>query len=53
MALLFNILLFALIFGYAIYTLVKFFNKSKAGKCNTCDTNPACSCEVLIDDKRI
>ncbi|MCU7557797.1 FeoB-associated Cys-rich membrane protein [Macrococcus capreoli] len=47
MALFFNILLFALIFGYAFYTLYKFFKKSKAGKCNSCDLNDNCGCDTL------
>ncbi|MCH4986090.1 FeoB-associated Cys-rich membrane protein [Macrococcoides goetzii] len=47
MSILINVLLFVLIFGYATYTLYKFFKKSKAGKCNSCDLNDSCGCDNL------
>lgn len=37
MSVIINILIFLAIFGYALYTLVKFFKRSKQGKCGTCD----------------
>lgn len=46
MSLLINIILFVLIFGYAIYTLYKFFKKSKEGKCNSCNVKQDCGCEL-------
>ncbi|TDM00737.1 FeoB-associated Cys-rich membrane protein [Macrococcus carouselicus] len=49
MSLLINLLLALLIFGYATYTLVKFFKKSKEGKCNSCSVNKDCGCEVPND----
>lgn len=47
MSIIINALLFILIFGYALFTLYKFFKKSKAGKCNSCDLNDNCGCESL------
>ncbi|WP_072529443.1 FeoB-associated Cys-rich membrane protein [Staphylococcus aureus] len=37
-----NILIFLAIFGYALYTLVKFFKRSKQGKCGTCEIDRDC-----------
>lgn len=42
MTILINVLIFLLIFGYAAYTLVRFFKKSKQGKCAACDINKGC-----------
>ncbi|ABD31862.1 virus attachment p12 family protein [Staphylococcus aureus] len=42
MSVIINILIFLAIFGYALYTLVKFFKRSKQGKCGTCDINRDC-----------
>ncbi|GGB10505.1 FeoB-associated Cys-rich membrane protein [Macrococcus hajekii] len=49
MSLLINLLLTLLIFGYAIYTLIKFFKKSKEGKCNSCSVNQDCGCHTPGD----
>lgn len=51
MAIFINIILFLAIFGYAAYTLTRFFRRSKEGKCGTCDVNQ-CGCETMIEDKR-
>ncbi|HCX9545411.1 TPA: FeoB-associated Cys-rich membrane protein [Staphylococcus aureus] len=42
MSVIINILIFLAIFGYALYTLVKFFKRSKQGKCGTCDIDRDC-----------
>lgn len=44
-----NIVLGALIFGYAGYSLTKFVKKSKQGKCAACAINKSCasSCEII------
>lgn len=42
MTVMINILIFLAIFGYALYTLGKFFKRSKQGKCGTCDINSDC-----------
>ncbi|RXK17767.1 FeoB-associated Cys-rich membrane protein [Macrococcus sp. DPC7161] len=55
MTLLINAVLILAIFGYAAYTLIKFFKKSKEGKCNTCSSNCHCETQINIDtikDKR-
>lgn len=39
----FSIVLGVAIFGYAGYSLVKFVNKSKKGKCAACSLNEKCS----------
>ncbi|WP_215394979.1 FeoB-associated Cys-rich membrane protein, partial [Staphylococcus aureus] len=39
MSVIINILIFLAFFGYAFYTLVIFFKRSKQGKCGTCDIN--------------
>ncbi|MBO1198169.1 FeoB-associated Cys-rich membrane protein [Staphylococcus simiae] len=44
MSIIVNALIFIAIFGYAIYTIVKFFKRSKQGKCGSCDTGSSC-CE--------
>ncbi|MBO9130333.1 FeoB-associated Cys-rich membrane protein [Bacillus sp. 165] len=46
-----NILIGALIFSYAGYSLVKFVKKSKKGKCAACSLNTSCagSCEAKSD----
>ncbi|TDL98315.1 FeoB-associated Cys-rich membrane protein [Macrococcus brunensis] len=49
MSLFINILLALLIFGYAAFTLVKFFKKSKEGKCNSCSVNHDCGCDIPRD----
>ncbi|MCD8844187.1 FeoB-associated Cys-rich membrane protein [Staphylococcus gallinarum] len=43
MTIIFNIILFAAIFGYAAYTLTKFIKKSKAGKCSSCGSSKHCN----------
>jgi hypothetical protein len=40
-----NIVIGAIIFGYAGWALIRFINKSKKGKCAACDLNDACSSE--------
>ena len=45
MTLLINVIIFVAIFGYAAYTLYKFFNRSTQGKCGSCDTD--CNCCLL------
>ncbi|SGX52545.1 FeoB-associated Cys-rich membrane protein [Staphylococcus argenteus] len=42
MTVMINILIFIAIFGYAFYTLVKFFKRSKQGKCGTCEIDRDC-----------
>ncbi|HGN7096564.1 TPA: FeoB-associated Cys-rich membrane protein [Staphylococcus aureus] len=42
MSVIINILIFLAIFGYALYTLVKFFKRSKQGKCGTCEIDRDC-----------
>ena len=44
MTLLINVIIFVAIFGYAAYTLYKFFNRSTKGKCRGCDTY--CNCDI-------
>jgi len=38
-----NIIIGAAIFGYASWSLVRFINKSKKGKCAACDLKNSCS----------
>ncbi|MCP8970315.1 FeoB-associated Cys-rich membrane protein [Ectobacillus ponti] len=45
-----NIVLGALIFGYAAYSVWKFVQRSKQGKCAACALNKACAgstCNVV------
>ncbi|APR60116.1 FeoB-associated Cys-rich membrane protein [Staphylococcus condimenti] len=42
MTILINAVIILLIFGYAAYTLIRFFKKSKQGKCAACDINQGC-----------
>ncbi|MFC7440908.1 FeoB-associated Cys-rich membrane protein [Laceyella putida] len=37
-----NLLFGVAIFGYAAYTLIRFVNKSKQGKCATCAMKEGC-----------
>jgi len=49
-----NIVLGAVIFGYAGYSLTKFIKKSKKGKCAACSLNKSCqasSCSSIADGK--
>lgn len=39
------------IFGYASWTLVRFINKSKKGKCAACDLRKSCSSQCDIPPK--
>ncbi|MCD7035165.1 FeoB-associated Cys-rich membrane protein [Metabacillus sp. GX 13764] len=41
-----SILIGVLIFGYAGYTIFKHIQKSKMGKCASCELNKACSKQV-------
>ncbi|WP_099222121.1 FeoB-associated Cys-rich membrane protein [Listeria costaricensis] len=45
MSLIVNIVLAVLIFGYTFYALVRFFKRSKAGKCASCELEKICECE--------
>jgi radical SAM protein with 4Fe4S-binding SPASM domain len=38
-----NLLLGALIFGYAAFTLFRFVKKSRQGKCSACSMKDSCS----------
>ncbi|MFD3447980.1 FeoB-associated Cys-rich membrane protein [Microbacteriaceae bacterium 4G12] len=49
-----NIVIGALIFGYAGYSLTKFIKRSKKGKCAACSLNKSCpgsSCSVIEERK--
>lgn len=50
-----NILLGALIFGYAGWTLFRFVQKSKKGKCATCELKNVCHtpCDTVKSDVHI
>ncbi|WP_242144253.1 MULTISPECIES: FeoB-associated Cys-rich membrane protein [unclassified Bacillus cereus group] len=37
-----NIVIGAVIFGYAVYTLFHFVKRSKKGKCAACSLNQSC-----------
>ncbi|MBY0123113.1 FeoB-associated Cys-rich membrane protein [Bacillus sp. S/N-304-OC-R1] len=47
-----NILIGLIIFGYAGWTLFKFINKSKQGKCASCAIKKSCksSCSSVYDN---
>ncbi|MBL7564692.1 FeoB-associated Cys-rich membrane protein [Staphylococcus saccharolyticus] len=45
MFILVNTILFMAIFGYTAMTLVKFFKRSKQGKCGGCKTG--CDCNTI------
>ena len=47
-AMIVSVILGALIFGYAAYTLVRFVKKSKMGKCATCSLSQSCSTSCSI-----
>lgn len=47
----FNILLGLLIFGYAVWTIVKFIKRSSKGKCAACDLQDACAKCVIKEEK--
>ncbi|OPA76815.1 hypothetical protein BVG16_16785 [Paenibacillus selenitireducens] len=38
-----DVLIIAVIFGYAAWTLYRFFTKSKKGACSSCSQNKSCS----------
>ncbi len=38
-----NIVIGAIIFGYAGWAFIRFINKSKKGKCAACDLRDGCS----------
>jgi len=46
-----SILIGAAIFGYATWSLVRFINKSKKGKCGACDLKDSCSSKCGIPPK--
>lgn len=37
-----NLVIGAVIFGYASWALIRFINKSKKGKCAACDLQKSC-----------
>ena len=45
-----NILIGAIIFGYAAYTLVNFVKRSKKGKCAACSLNKSCQSQTCSPD---
>lgn len=47
MTLLVNLLLVLIIISYTVYMLVRFFKKSKQGKCSACEVNQHCTTEHL------
>ncbi|WP_114570389.1 FeoB-associated Cys-rich membrane protein [Exiguobacterium flavidum] len=50
-----DVILGALIFGYGGYSLYRYMNKAKKGKCATCEIEPTCktACEDVNWDKVI
>lgn len=48
-----NIILGALIFSYAGWTLVRYINKSKQGRCVACSLNKSCSTDCNLDDSEV
>ncbi|MCD8915898.1 FeoB-associated Cys-rich membrane protein [Staphylococcus sp. IVB6181] len=42
MTLLINGIILLLILGYAAFTIIRFFKKSKQGKCAACEINKGC-----------
>lgn len=45
-----SILLGIIIFGYAAWTLLRFIQKSKKGKCATCSLSKSCQiCDIATD----
>ncbi|HHT7086269.1 FeoB-associated Cys-rich membrane protein [Bacillus anthracis] len=45
-----NIIIGAIIFGYAAYTLVHFVKRSKKGKCAACSLNKSCQSNTCGPD---
>ncbi|MBF0813619.1 MULTISPECIES: FeoB-associated Cys-rich membrane protein [Staphylococcus] len=45
MTILINIIVFFAIFSYTVYTLTRFINRSKSGKCNSCGSKDGCITE--------
>ncbi|AFU15515.1 Uncharacterized protein BC141101_04227 [Bacillus toyonensis] len=45
-----NIIIGAIIFGYAAYTLVNFVKRSKKGKCAACSLNKSCQSQTCSPD---
>ncbi|GEQ10265.1 FeoB-associated Cys-rich membrane protein [Staphylococcus xylosus] len=45
MTILINIIVFAAIFSYTVYTLTRFIRKSKSGKCSSCGSKDGCITE--------
>ncbi|AAS43865.1 hypothetical protein BCE_4964 [Bacillus cereus ATCC 10987] len=45
-----NIIIGAIIFGYAAYTLVHFVKRSKKGKCAACSLNKSCQSNTCSPD---
>lgn len=44
-----DILIGAVIFGYALWTLIRFIKRSKKGKCATCELKSSCSSNCASD----
>ncbi|MGF9963697.1 FeoB-associated Cys-rich membrane protein [Bacillus rhizoplanae] len=47
-----NILIGAVVFGYAGYTLINFVKRSKKGKCAACSLNKSCESNVCSPDMK-
>ncbi|MGH0943565.1 FeoB-associated Cys-rich membrane protein [Bacillus mycoides] len=45
-----NIIIGAIIFGYAAYTLVNFVKRSKKGKCAACSLSKSCQSQTCSSD---
>jgi hypothetical protein len=45
-----NIIIGAIIFGYAAYTLVNFVKRSKKGKCAACSISKSCQSQTCSPD---
>ncbi|WP_459503537.1 FeoB-associated Cys-rich membrane protein [Bacillus sp. C1] len=47
-----NIIIGAIIFGYAGYTLFHFVKRSKKGKCAACSLNKSCQTKTCSPDMK-
>lgn len=43
MTIIINVVIFLAIISYVVFTLLNFFKKAKAGKCNSCGSKRGCS----------
>ncbi|MFJ5622514.1 FeoB-associated Cys-rich membrane protein [Peribacillus loiseleuriae] len=48
-----SVILGALIFGYAVFTLYRFVKRSKMGKCAGCSLSKTCSTACSPTDQKI